>query len=91
MRKLRLLFLVSLIVLLMACETTTPTSPTFPNELAPPSLTGDTNSDIIILLVQDIKWRLWAAEVKWISGEISEDEYLKRTSRLLAILEDMEE
>ena len=74
----------------MSCKTTQPTTPILPSDLPVVTLTGNDNSDILALVVQDLRWRLRSLEVRWIVGVISEEEYQDASEKLLAILEALD-
>lgn len=87
MKKLKTLLILLLAVSVLGCKTIT-VEPELPDDLAFPSLIGDNYSDIIELVGQDIRWRLWASEVRWILGIITDEEYEEQTKYLLSLLGD---
>lgn len=72
----------------MACKTTTPTTLILPDDLPVVQMTGDDNIDITRLLVQDVRWRLFATTARWVAGSITNQEYEEKTASLIQILGD---
>ena len=76
-----------MILFLVGCKTTTPTTLTIPNDIEIYQLSGNDDVDIVNLLIQDVRWRMWAENIRLIVGEITKEEYNERVAELNAILE----
>ena len=80
-KRLLLLFVISIIVL--SCRTTYQ----LPADLDKPVLVNDSNINEPVLIIQDIRWRIWANEARYICGQINKREYEKQKEKLFNVLD----
>lgn len=78
-----------LIVSLMGCSTCRE-PPIFPEDLPAPVLTGDDNRDIVGLMVREVRWRLLTAQMRWIAGVYTDEQYDEKSEKLLDILREIQ-
>ncbi len=83
LKKLLLIFVIS--ITLWSCRTTYQ----LPADIEAPTLLNDSAVNEPVLIIQDIRWRIWANESRYICGEISKREYAKQKEKLFGILDLM--
>lgn len=77
-------YIILLISSLAGCKTIE-----LPADVEKMTLSGDYLSDTAVLIIQDIRWRLWANNARYVIGEISRKEYEKNRDYYLDIIDRM--
>jgi len=84
------LIFVTLIILYSCCSAPIfiePDPPIFPPKPERVILVTDSNINEYRLMVQDIRWMMWASFVEWKSGIITDDIYQADIDRLQGVLD----
>lgn len=95
MMKLKLLLTI-LLIFLMSCKTIEPVEIVLPDPVDNPEIIKvvdlqTAGEQIIILTIQELKWRLVYLDIEWVLGYISDEERNERRDFLLSKIDKLTE
>lgn len=77
------MFVISITAL--SCRTTYQ----LPNNIEKPVLVDNFYQNEVNLIIQDLRWRLWANDARYICGDISKMEFEKEKEKLLKLVNSL--